>query len=265
MKFYHRTLAISSIAFLWMLGSYCSLARDSGAIRVRIHSIQANPSSAEIAIVLTDESRQRFLPISVGGDQALAIQLGREGLSAKRPLAHDLLANILKTLNVQVDRMTITDLKEGIYYAEIILLQDGQTHRIDARPSDAIALSVRVNAPIFVMPHLLQRLPERNIKENVPGHTEILSWGVTVQDLTETLAKFFGRENGVLVADVMEESIAAKSGIQAGDVFIRMGEHPVHDIEDFLQSLTAVKEAKSVEIELIRGGQVLTFTINQSE
>jgi hypothetical protein len=252
--------------FAW--GSFCSLARDSGAVRVRIHSMQADlapTGRGEIAVILMDESRERFLPISVGGDQALSIQLGRQGLPAKRPLAHDLIANILKTLEVRVERVIITDLKEGVYYAEIILRQGGRTHQVDARPSDAIALSLRVDAPIFAMPHLLQKISDLSVKEEVTGQAEVTSWGMTVQSLTETLANFFGRKDGVLVSDVMENSLAAQSGIQPGDILVQLDKKELRDVEEFLKSLAATKGAKSVEIGVLRGGQILTFTMKNAE
>jgi hypothetical protein len=245
--------------FTW--GSFCTLAQDSGAIRVRIHSIQADLGSSEIAVVLADESRDRFLPISVGGDQALSIQLGRQGLPAKRPLTHDLIASMLKALNAQVERVTITDLKESVYYAEIVLRQNGRTHRIDARPSDAIALSLRVDAPIYAMPNLLHKVEDLKSPEEMTGNSEVTGWGITVQPLTESLAHFFGRNEGVLVSDVKDEGLAAKSGIRPGDILIGVDQKKLHDVEDLLKWLDAMEEIRSVEVEVIRGNQDLKITL----
>jgi hypothetical protein len=251
------------LLFSW--GSFCTLAKDSDAVRMRIHSLQATLGNSEIAVILVDEKQNRFLPISVGGDQALSIQLGREGLPIKRPLAHDLIANILKTLNARVERVTITNLKEGVYYAEIALVQNGRTHRIDARPSDAIALSLRVNAPIYAMPHLLQNMAELRAQPEVPDHADAARWGMMVQSLTKSLAEFFGRSEGVLVADVMEKSPAAQSGIRVGDILVRIDNDTLRNVDDFLNALAAKREAKSVKMEVMRGDQKLTFTLKKGE
>ncbi|MDZ7290284.1 MAG: DUF151 domain-containing protein [candidate division KSB1 bacterium] len=242
--------------------SFCSLAEDSDAVRMRIHSLQATTGSDEIAVVLTDEAGKRFLPIAVGGDQALSIQLGRTGQTTKRPLTHDLIATILSSLEVRVVQVTVTDLRNGVYYAEIVLKQGSRTYRIDARPSDAIALSLRVNAPIYAMPHLLQDVSDLKFKEEeTPGQTQTVSWGLKVQALTPTLADFFGRSDGVLVADVLEKSPAGQSGIRVGDILLRIDKQELHDVEQFLKIFAAKRDAKIVEITVLRGNKNLTVTI----
>ncbi len=266
MKFY-RYAAIVMLAFVgWGMASFCSLAQDSRSVHMRIHSLQANMGSEEIAVVLTDEAGEKFLPIAVGGDQALSIQLGRNGQTAKRPLTHDLLASIFKALEIRVEKVTITDLRDGVYYAEIALQQNGHTHQIDARPSDAIALSLRVEAPIYAMPHLLQSTADLKTKEGeeTSGQAEITSWGLTLQTLTESLADFFGRREGVLVADVMENSLASQSGLRAGDILLRLDKDELRDLGDFQKAFAAKKEAKSIEVGLLRRDQNLTVTIKMA-
>jgi len=249
--------------WLWGTNSSCSLAKDSSAVRMKIHSLHASMGSEEIAVLLTDEGGKRFLPIAVGGDQALSIQLGRDGRTIKRPLTHDLIANIFKSLKVEIGRITITDLRESVYYADIELRQNGHAHHIDSRPSDAIALSLRVNAPIYAMPHLLKPISDLRIEEGeeMPASTEVTSWGMKIQPLTEALAEFFGRREGVLVSDVMAESPASKGGIQPGDIVLRIDQQEIRDIETFLEAMVLRKDTSRVEIGILRGDQNLTFTI----
>jgi len=265
MKFYRRfAIYFVVVAFCGMSHS-CSLAKDSTAVKMKIHSLQANLGREEIAVILTDEAGKRFLPISVGGDQALSIQLGRSGQAAKRPLTHDLMANVFKSLKIEVARVTITDLRNGVYYAEIELRQDGRPQRIDSRPSDAIALSLRVNAPIYTMPHLLQTLSDLPNQENEertePAETS--TWGMRVQALTENLANFFGRHEGVLVADVAERSPASQSGIQAGDIILRLGQKEIRDVETFRKVFAARKDTSHVEIGVLRGDRNLLVIIKK--
>jgi len=261
MKIFRCAAVLIFAALFCVIGNSCSLAKDSTAVRMKIHSLQAHAGSDEIAVVLTDEAGKRFLPIAVGGDQALSIQLGRDGRTIKRPLTHDLIANMFKALNVEAERITITDLREGVFYAEIALRQNGRTHRLDSRPSDAIALSLRVNAPIFAMPHLLKPFADlREEDEAPPTHTEATGWGMKVQPLTGALADFFGRTEGVLVADVVEKSPAAQSGIRAGDIVLRINKEEIGSLEAFLKA-TAQKEADRVEIGILRGEENLRLTI----
>lgn len=257
-------LAVVLLVFIaWGIASYCSLAKDSKVVRMHIHSLQASLGREEIAVVLTDETEKKFLPIAVGGDQALSIQLGRSGQTVKRPLTHDLLASIFKALEIRVEKVTITDLREGVYYAEISLRQNGRTHQIDARPSDAIALSLRVEAPIYAMPQLLQSSSDLKTKEGeeISGQTEVTSWGIKLQGLTESLAEFFGRSEGVLVADVLENSPASQSGLRAGDILLRLDTDELRNLDDFMKVFAVKKEAQSVEIGVLRGDQNLTMTI----
>lgn len=263
-----RRLAVVPLVFIaWGMASYCSLAKDSKAVRMRVHSLQASIGQEEIAVVLTDEAGEKFLPIAVGGDQALSIQLGRNGQTAKRPLTHDLLASIFKALEIRVEKVTITDLRDGVYYAEIALQQNGHTHQIDARPSDAIALSLRVEAPIYAMPHLLQSVSDFKAQEDETssGQTEVTSWGVKLQPLTESLADFFGRREGVLVADVAENSPASQCGLRAGDILLRLDKDELRNLDDFMKAFAARKEAPNVEIGVLRGDQNLTMTIKNGE
>jgi hypothetical protein len=266
-KFWGRLAVVLLVFMAWGMASYCSLAKDSKAVRMRIHSLQASMGREEIAVVLTDEAQEKFLLIAVGGDQALSIQLGRNGQTAKRPLTHDLLASIFKALEIRVEKVTITDLRDGVYYAEIALKQNGRTHQIDARPSDAIALSLRVEAPIFAMPHLLQNMSDLKTREReeTSGQTEITSWGIKLQALTESLAEFFGRREGVLVADVVEKSPASESGLRAGDILLRLDKDDLRDLSDFMKAFAAKREAKSVEVGVLRGDQNLTMTIKNDE
>lgn len=260
---YKKIICIPGLAiFLWATTHGCSLAKDTPAVRMKIHSLQAHAGSDEIAVVLTDETNKKFLPIAVGGDQALSIQLGRDGRSPKRPLTHDLVASILKSLNVKVERVVITDLRDNVYYAEIAFRQNGRTYRLDSRPSDAIALSLRMEAPLFAMPHLLKpfaNLPAKDYDELT--QTEAEGWGMKVQALTETLAEFFGRREGVLVADVATKSRAAESGIQAGDIILSVNKEEILNMEVFLKA-TALEDTGNVEIGVLRGEQNLKFLVN---
>ncbi len=112
------------------------------------------PSNTPV-VLLRAQGTDRFLPIWIGAGEATAIALALEGIEPQRPLTHDLLTTILSRLDTTVDRVVVTDLRDGIYYADLVLVRNGEEIVISARPSDAIALAARVNAPILVFPGVL--------------------------------------------------------------------------------------------------------------
>jgi bifunctional DNase/RNase len=101
-------------------------------------------------IVLLKESQgERYLPIWIGAMEATAIAFALQGIPTARPMTHDLMKNVLEEIGVHIERIVITELKEGTFYAVIHMSQNGTRYEISSRPSDAIALAVRVNVPIF--------------------------------------------------------------------------------------------------------------------
>lgn len=117
-------------------------------VQVEILGISTSPASnGAYALVLKETDGTRRIPIIIGGFEAQAIALEMEGIVPPRPLTHDLLKNILSTQNLTITEANIAELKDGIFFATL-LLSDGQ--EVDSRPSDAIAIAVRYAAPIYV-------------------------------------------------------------------------------------------------------------------
>ena len=140
----------------------------SAPVQVHVAGIQpVGPD--QVLLFLADEKEEKAVPIAVGRDQGLAIFLGRERAQTPRPMTHDLIVEILKDLDAKVERVTITELKEDTYYSEIALRSGKTLHAIDARPSDAIALAVRLDTPIFAAPGLLLFPPGPEKPPSVPA------------------------------------------------------------------------------------------------
>jgi uncharacterized protein len=106
------------------------------------------PTNQPIVLLKEDEG-ERYLPIWIGAAEAAAIAFALQGVVTPRPMTHDLMKNLLDEVGAQVQRIEITELREGTYYANINMSMNGNAYEISARPSDAIALAVRVEAPIF--------------------------------------------------------------------------------------------------------------------
>ena len=207
-----------------------------------------------MVVILTELEGDRILPISVSGDQAMAIHLGHQKIAPPRPLTHDLMAAILQSLEVKVERIIITDLREGTYYAEIELKMNGRLKEVDARPSDAIALSLRLDSPIFCMPHLLEHMPSSEPDSRDISHAAIAEWGIVAQPLTPALAEFFGRKTGVLLAEITTGELADTSGLEVGDIISAINGEPVNDLQQFLKTIQSLQDNNEVIIDYWRDG-----------
>ncbi len=127
-------------------------------IPVAIHSIQVSLMSNHRVIVLKDlQSKElRLLPIWIGPFEAEAIAIQLQGAEHPRPLTHDLLKTVILELGAKVSHIVVSDLSDSTFFAHIVMSVNGQDREIDARPSDAIALAVRVQAPIYVTENVME-------------------------------------------------------------------------------------------------------------
>ena len=100
-------------------------------------------------LLLKEAMGERYLPIWINTPEATAIALARDGYTPQRPLTHDLLTSVIEELGATVTEVVVTELRGGTFYADLVLSHDDGTHTISARPSDAVAIAVRVDAPLF--------------------------------------------------------------------------------------------------------------------
>src|ERR1044071_1804189 len=126
-------------------------------IEVKIRALMMDPNSGTPIIVLKDVQSDTMLPIWVGAFEANAIALEIEKIAPPRPMTHDLLRNLIIELGLTVDRVVVTSLRDNTFYAVIEMSgADGESMRLDSRPSDAIALALRADCPIFVDSEVIQ-------------------------------------------------------------------------------------------------------------
>ncbi|MGH3103439.1 MAG: bifunctional nuclease family protein [Gaiellaceae bacterium] len=107
-------------------------------------------------VLLKTADGNKFLPIWIGHPEAAAILMKLQGATTPRPMTHDLFTDILGQLQAQVVRITVTELRENTFYAQVTVQQDGSEVDVDSRPSDAIALAIRVDAPIFAADDVIE-------------------------------------------------------------------------------------------------------------
>jgi bifunctional DNase/RNase len=125
-------------------------------IEVRIRGLMMDPATNMPIVVLKDVASETVMPIWVGIFEANAIAIEIEKVAAPRPMTHDLARNLIRHLNAQLERVVITELKDDTFLAVLWLRQGNEPLTIDARPSDAIALALRADCPIYVSEQVMQ-------------------------------------------------------------------------------------------------------------
>ena len=129
-------------------------------IEVTVESIRVSLINQQRLVVLRENGTQRYLPIWIGPFEAEAITMGLQGTDAGRPLTHDLLRNVLAELGAEAEHIFINDLQDETFYARLVLRQGDRRIDVDSRPSDAIALAVRLGVPILVSEDVMDRVAQ---------------------------------------------------------------------------------------------------------
>ncbi|MBN2020519.1 MAG: bifunctional nuclease family protein [Sedimentisphaerales bacterium] len=127
-------------------------------IEVELSKIIINESSDQQIIVLKERQGERSFPIVIGIVEVFAIDRRLKGIATPRPMTHDLLDGVIKSLGAKVEKIVINDLRNHTFYARIVLSINGRISEVDSRPSDAIALGAASGAPIFVAEHVFDQV-----------------------------------------------------------------------------------------------------------
>ncbi len=138
-------------------------------VQVKVQGLVFDPHQNTFIVILREEEHNEILPIWIGRQEANAIGLAVEGIFPQRPLTHDLIGNIIDKLNAKIISVVLTDLKDATYYAKIHLFYNDNEVAIDARPSDAIALALRADAPIFIHDGLIQKQNSEEMSKWLEG------------------------------------------------------------------------------------------------
>lgn len=144
-------------------------------VEVTIDSVRVSLMSQHRIVVLKDTESSRYLPIWIGPFEADAITIELQNVEVARPLTHDLLKATIEKLGAEIVQISITDLRNDTFYAEVSLSVDGKRLAIDSRPSDAIALAVRAQVPVFVADEVMDQAaitPEPDLETGVSATTE---------------------------------------------------------------------------------------------
>ncbi|MBI3895765.1 MAG: bifunctional nuclease family protein [Acidobacteria bacterium] len=151
-------------------------------IEVKIRGLMMDPVTNMPIVILKDIGGNAVLPIWVGVYEANAIALEIEKVATPRPMTHDLIKNLLLGLNTTVQKVVVNDLREDTFYALIWLEQDGQSISVDSRPSDALALALRLDCPIYVEEEVLKSSKIATTASDKVANEELRKWLENLND-----------------------------------------------------------------------------------
>jgi uncharacterized protein len=244
-----------------LLGVVLAAAAPAAArqVEVGVDGMSIDAATGSPVVRLVEKSPQpaqppRELPIWIGPFEAQAIVLEMHGVPPPRPFTHDLMKQLVQQLGGRLTRVEITDLRDGTYYAVLhVASPDGKDVAVDARPSDAIALALRLRGPILVAEELFTRTV--GTPEGAPSAAQV--WGLTVQDLTPDIADFFaaGDARGVLVSDVSAGAPAHE--VRRGDVITAFDGRPVASVRELASRAGTHRAVEPVHLSLRRAGRPL--------
>ncbi|MGC4190320.1 MAG: bifunctional nuclease family protein [Thermomicrobiales bacterium] len=189
-------------------------------IEATVESIRVSLITQHRVVILKELEGDRHLPIWIGAYEAEAIAMELQGINATRPLPYDLMQTMLADLGVHVDRVVIADLNDQVYFAHIVLDQDGRSIDIDSRPSDAIALAVRVGCRILVDDAIMERA------------------GVAVDDDEFDIDSTLTQSSGIQDAETSPDPSAPEPfATSAGSTAPRVDDEQLSVFRDFINSL----------------------------
>jgi uncharacterized protein len=154
-------------------------------VEMRIRGLLVDPVNNTPIVILKDANSDTVLPIWVGVFEASAIQMEIEKVSTPRPMTHDLIKNVLSGLDAHVHKVVVTELKDDTFYAVIWMERDGRIISVDSRPSDALALALRVDCPIYVDEEVLKTSKKAQTAADPASNEDIRKWleGLGDEDL----------------------------------------------------------------------------------
>ena len=240
-------------------------SQDDKVVEMKVKKVMLDPSiKAPTAVVILESTKgEKFIPIWIGSEVATSIAIELEHVASPRPNSHDLIRNILQGVGVTLHRITITELRNNIYYARITLKLNGQEFQIDSRPSDAIAVALRMKAPIYASSQVLAKAKQLPSHKRPRGDFRKIL-GIHAQDLTSELASLFDLQvkKGVLVADVELGSAASEAGIQRGDIILKVNNKAIQKVADLESFFRRAKKPIQVKMELLKKGKTAIVVLN---
>jgi bifunctional DNase/RNase len=265
----NRKSCLALLTFWFLTGTCCAaqptvkqapppVVGNKELVRVNVHQLVVDPSSRQPVVTLADVDEKRALLIWIGLPEARAIYSELEGVEHQRPLTHDLLETFILKSKGQIHRIVVTHARENVFYATIVLQRPDNIIEIDARPSDALVMALKFNAPVYVDRDLFEKM-------SLPLETRTdieESYGLALQALTPDLARYLSYESdkGIMVSGVRKGSQAEVDGIMTGDIIVEIDGRIAQDLASFLQTLEDMQNP--LKARVYRNGRFLSITVH---
>jgi len=258
-----KTILFTAFSVFCFLAPLAGAAQENTAVEMKVKRVMLDPSSKTPVVILENTRDKKLIPIWIGNEEAASIAIELENVAIPRPNTHDLIRNILQGVGAALQRITITDLRNNIYYASITLKLKGQESQIDSRPSDAIAVALRMKAPIYASTQLLAKAKQLPSPERATDDLR-KTLGIHVQDLTPELASLFDIEvkRGVLVGDVELGSAASEAGLQRGDIILKVNDRTIQKVGDLESFFQGAKKTGQVKMEVLKKGKPASVVLD---
>lgn len=241
-------------------------AQNSSLTETKVKTLVLDPATQAPVVILETTPDKKLLPIWIAASEARAIAIALENIKLPRPLTHDLIGNLLQALDVKLKRAVISELRNDTFIAFLSLESRGKELQVDSRPSDAIALALRMKAPIFASAQVLATAKSVPVQPTRAEQTQT-RLGIQAQDLTAELASLLdsSQTTGVIVAEVMPAGAAMRAGIQRGDIIVKADEQKIASLDELEARVQAAKPRSSLKFEVLRKGKSATVVIEPSQ
>lgn len=248
------------LAATTLMGTGACSNHSDERVNMHVASIGRDSRTNGPVVVLESDDGAEILHIWIGDGEAQAISMAMRGVEPPRPMTHDLMRDIVEHLGARVVEVEVSALRGDTFIATIQFEARGKRIRVDARPSDAIALSLRADSPIRVRHELLEQL-DRGAGRGRSARAQE-SWGIAVQNVDDALATALDLEApaGVLINEVRAGGIGDAIGLRRGDVINRVNAEMILSVQDFARSAATALRDDRVDIILQRDGAFFLLT-----
>lgn len=232
-------------------------------IAVELATVGLDQDAGSPVVLLREPKSGRVVPIWVGPAEAQAILLALHGVQVPRPMTHDLMASLLAELRATVEEVVVHGLRQNTYYGGVRLRVQGEqaVREVDSRPSDALALALRTDAPIRVARGMLIDPPDFDFVAPEDGEQVVHATGMTVVAATPELRGRFGLPDrpGLVVTHVFGR--AREQGVRRGDLIVALNGKAVRAPIEFLSTVRSTKPGTSLGLTIWRDGQEEQFEL----
>jgi bifunctional DNase/RNase len=240
------------------------LAGDpAGFAEAELVTVGVSPlDGVPVALLRTIEGGE-LVPIFIGPFEARAILLALQGVETPRPMTHDLVGDLLKSLGAGIERLLIDDLVDGTFLGmlELAVGPGAERRQVDTRPSDGLALAVRAGAGIFIAPRVIAATRGQPW-EGLPGEQVVRVLGITVVEATPELRRTLGLpDGGVLVSQA--DGMAARSGVNPGSLILAVNDTVVNSPLDLLRALDARPTDGPLRLRLWQDGEERELALDE--